>query len=109
MSGGKITHKRDLFRRDSGSPKPTSEDVCLSDLSEVLGKLSGQATKLELQDNITACSQSVDLTMELEVLCKIYRERMRGIKKEIRMKNKNSGRYKGNTASLNKINEQKSN
>ena len=104
---GKILNKRDLFRRDSGSTKPTKEDVCMADLSEVLGKLSGQATKLELQDNITACTVSVDLTMELEHLTKLYRERMRETKREIRSSNKNSGKYKGNAATLKKINESK--
>lgn len=101
---GKITKKRDLFRRDSGSPKPTEETVCLADLSEVLGKISGHAAKLELQDSITLCTQSVELTMELEVLTKMYRERMRGTKTDIRNRNKKSGKYKGNTATLNKIN-----
>lgn len=99
-----IPKKRDLFKRDGGVIVPSEENVCLTDLTEAIGRLSGEASRLELQDNITSCKKSIDITFEIDKLSKMYRERMRGLRNEIRVNNKKSGKYKGNTGSLDKIN-----
>jgi len=102
-----VPKKRDLFKR-SGGVEPGKDNVCLLDITEVLGKMSAQASKLELQDNITSCKQSIELTFKLESLSKLYRERMRDVRNEIKVTNSKSGKYKGNVSTLNKINEKKS-
>lgn len=105
--GSKITKKRDLFRRDSGATVPTKEDVCLSDITEILGRLSAEASKLEVQNSIEASKRSIDHTFELESLARLYRDRMRDTRDEIKNYNKKSGKYKGNPDTLKKINENK--
>ena len=104
----KVLKKRDLFSRDGGDFVPNQENVCLGDLIEVIGKMSSEASKLELQDKITSCKNSIDLTMALDKLSKMYRERMRNVRNEIRVSNKNSGSYKGNVDTLDKINGKQS-
>lgn len=101
---GYIPKKRDLFKRDGGAIKPSEENICLTDLTEAIGRLSGEASRLELQDNISSCKKSIDITFEIDNLSKMYRERMRNLRNEIRVKNKKTGKYKGNVDVINKIN-----
>lgn len=102
-----IVKKRNLFTRGTNGFEPEPGDVCLSDITETLGKLSAEASKLELQDNLTSCKKSVKLTFELDKLSKMYRERVRSVRDDIRTGNQNEGRYKGNAETLIKINKAK--
>ena len=102
-----IVKKRNLFTRGTNGFEPEVDDVCLSDITENLGKLSAEASKLELQDNLESCKRSVKLTFELDKLSKLYRERIRSTRDDIRTGNKSDNRYKGNAETLIKINEAK--
>lgn len=110
MSNINYRKKRDLFKRGGAGLKPDKGNICLGDLTESLSKIGVEASKLELQDNITSCKKSIDITFELENQIKLYRDRMRELRTEIKLSNKAGGKtnkYKGNIESLNKINKKK--
>lgn len=105
----KIPSKRDLMNR-KGSGEPTEDNICLSDISFIMGKLSAEASTLELQDNIEACKRSRELTFKAETLIKLYRKRVSEIRNEIRMNREKSGKKRKSNGleAIKKINEQKS-